>query len=105
MDKRKLLVRNLKKFKEKISEEYSPEKMIFFGSRAVGNFRKDSDVDLVVVSGKFEGVKSLKRAPGFYLEWDLDYPVDFICYPPKEFERLKKRVSIVKHAIEEGIEI
>jgi hypothetical protein len=31
--------------------------------------------------------------------------VDFICYTPEEFEKLKKEVSIVSEALKEGIEI
>jgi hypothetical protein len=31
--------------------------------------------------------------------------VDFICYTPEEFEKLKKEVSIVSEAFKEGIEI
>jgi hypothetical protein len=37
--------------------------------------------------------------------WDLNYPVDFLCYTPEEFNKLKKEVSIVSEALKEGIEI
>jgi hypothetical protein len=40
-----------------------------------------------------------------YDYWELRYPVDFLCYTPKEFEREKKKVSIVSEALREGIEI
>ena len=110
MDKRKSkLIKDLKKFKNSISKKYNPEKMIFFGSRASGKPHKDSDVDLIIVSKKFNKVRSLKRSPELYLEWhlnsDMDYPVDFICYTPEEFDKLKKQITMVKQAIEEGIEI
>jgi hypothetical protein len=36
---------------------------------------------------------------------DLNYPVDFLCYTPEEFNKLKKEVSIVSEALKEGIEI
>jgi len=39
-----------------------------------------------------------------YDYWNLDLPVDFLCYTPKEFNKLKKQISIVKEAIENGIE-
>jgi len=105
MDKKKSLIKNLKKFKEKISKKYNPEKIIFFGSRAYGKPHKDSDIDLIIVSKKFNGVSILKRSPELYLEWQLDFPVDFLCYTPKEFNKLKKRITIVKEAVENGIEI
>ncbi len=106
MDKRKAgTVRELKKFKDKILKKYKPEKIIFFGSRVSGKPRKDSDVDLIVVSKNFENLSALKRCPDLYLEWDLDYPVDFLCYTPEEFNKLKKEVTIVSEALEKGIEI
>jgi hypothetical protein len=36
---------------------------------------------------------------------DLNYPVDFLCYTPEEFNKLKKEVSIVSEALKEGVEI
>ena len=105
MDKKKSLIEGLKKFKERISKKYDPEKIILFGSRAFGKPHRDSDVDLIIVSKKFNGISNLKRSPELWLEWQLDYPVDFLCYTPKEFNRLKKRITIVKEAVEKGIEI
>ena len=44
----------------------------------------------------------LKRPVNLYLEWDLDYPVDFICYTPEEFKKLSRRPSLVRGALKEG---
>jgi predicted nucleotidyltransferase len=79
--------------------------MILFGSRARGNSTRWSDFDLVIVSSYFEGMSTFHRSVGFRKYWDLDYPVDFLCYTPTEFQRLKNQVSIVREAIENGIEI
>ena len=79
--------------------------MYLFGSTVLGNTHKYSDVDLVVVSKKFKGKGLLERSPNLYLRWGLEYPVDFLCYTPGEFERLKKGVTIVREAIRNGIEI
>jgi len=40
-----------------------------------------------------------------YDYWELDLPVDFLCYTPKEFDKLKNKITIVKEAVENGIEI
>lgn len=101
---RKKLVKNLKEFKKKIGKKYKVNEIILFGSRATNNYKKESDVDLIVV-GRFKGRNSLKRAPPLYLEWELDLPVDFLCYTPQEFEKLRKKVSIVKEALSQGIVI
>jgi hypothetical protein len=100
----KELVKKLKEFKKRVEKRHDLKLIILFGSRARKKFRKDSDVDLIIV-GKFKGKNSLKRAPELYLEWDLDLPVDFLCYTPEEFNKLKNQVSIVKEAVENGIEI
>ena len=79
--------------------------MILFGSMATGRAHKDSDIDLILVSDKFRGKKSFRRSIGFYKYWDLDYPVDFLCYTPEEFNKLKNQISIVREAVRKGIEI
>jgi hypothetical protein len=40
-----------------------------------------------------------------YKFWNYDLPVDFLCYTPEEFERMKKMITIVSHAVKEGIEV
>jgi len=103
MDKKEL-IEKLKEFKKKVEKKYNIKTIFLFGSRARGKYREDSDVDLIVVGG-FKRKGNLKRAPELYLEWHINLPVDFLCYTPKEFDKLKKQVTIVKTAVEEGIEI
>lgn len=43
-----LTIEDIKKAVEKIAPEYKITKATLFGSRARGNFRPDSDVDLIV---------------------------------------------------------
>ena len=43
-----LTIDDIKKVIEKIAPEYNLKKVTLFGSRANGNFREDSDVDLIV---------------------------------------------------------
>jgi uncharacterized protein len=101
---REELINELKKFKKSIEKEYKIENIILFGSRATENYKESSDVDLIII-GKFKGNNSFKRAPPLYLKWSLSIPVDFLCYTPKEFNKLKKKRTIVKEAVEKGIEI
>ena len=102
---RKKHIELLKEFKRKLSKKIPINKLILFGSRANGKPHRWSDFDLIVVSEKFKGIVSYRRAIGFYLVWDLDYPVDFLCYTPEEFNKLKNQITIVKEAVKEGIEI
>ena len=105
MRKKNAIVGELNKFKKQLSLNIPIKKMILFGSLAKGRYHKDSDIDLIIVSDKFRGKKSFKRSIGFYKYWDSDYPVDFLCYTPEEFNKLKRQITIVREAVREGIEI
>ena len=105
MDKRKIIKNKLKSFRGLVNNDYPIEKMIFFGSRAKGKPHRYSDIDLVIVSPKFRKLDFIQRGSKMYDYWNLRYPVDFLCYTPEEFNKLKKQITIVKEAVEHGIEI
>ena len=103
MGEREHLIGELKNFLGKLSKEFKIQNIILFGSRATNKFGKESDVDLMIVSQDFNGMDFFERVAKMYDYWSIDLPVDFICYTPKEFGRLKKRISIVKEALNTGI--
>jgi len=105
MGKKEDIIKGLKNFLEELNKDFEIDKVIFFGSRANGNSTKDSDIDLIIVSDDFKEMNFFERVSRMYDYWVLDYPVDFLCYTKEEFKNLKKRISIVKMALEEGIEI
>ena len=102
MGKKEVDLSEVESFLRKIGKKYGIKKVVVFGSSVKGEFREDSDIDLIVISDEFEGVSPLKRPVKLYLEWDLDYPVDFFCYTTKEFEKLEKRPSLVREALKKG---
>ena len=99
------VTKGLKDFKIRVSREFTIKKMILFGSMATGEAHKDSDIDLIIVSQSFRKASFWKQAIALYDYWDLDYPVDFLCLTPEEFEKRRKQVGIVSEAVKEGIEI
>lgn len=105
MDRKKTLIKELNRFSQAISKDYPLQKMILFGSQITGRATESSDVDLILVSEKFKKKRWLKRSPPLYLKWHLNYPVDFLCYTPEEFERKKNQAGLIKQAVKEGIEI
>ena len=105
MGKKTKLREELEIFAEEISSDYHLNKMYLFGSRASGKVKKNSDVDLLLVSKTFKGKRRLQRSPPLYLKWNLQYPVDFVCLTPEEFNHKKKIVGIVREAVEKGIQI
>lgn len=102
---RKKDIEHLKKFKRALSRRIPIDRMYLFGSRAKGNPGRWSDFDIVVVSEKFKNKENFERAIGFHKYWGADYPVDFLCYTPEEFNRLKKQATIVREAVREGVEV
>lgn len=94
----------VKKFKKEIVKKISINKVLFFGSRANGKPKKESDFDLIVVGKNFKEMDNSEKAK-LYFSWQVDYPVDFLCYTPEQFEKLKDKLIILKEAVRTGIEI
>lgn len=105
MGREESVIRGLKAFKKELNRSFSIEKIILFGSRARGKTHRDSDIDLMIVSPKFRGMNFFKRGAKMYDHWKMRYPVDFLCYTPEEFERLRRQITIVREALREGKEI
>jgi|SRR3989344_3669828 len=105
MDRKTILIQNLKLFKKRVDRDFKVDKLIFFGSRAKGTSRRYSDVDLILVSSKFKKLDFVERGAKMYNYWNIHYPVDFLCYTPEEFNKLKKQATIVQEAVKEGIEL
>lgn len=106
MDQRKNIIWELKKFYKKLSEDFKVNNLILFGSRALNKKQTElSDIDLIIVSEDFKNMNFFERVSKMYDYWNLNYPVDFLCYTLKEFNDLRKKVSIVKEALNKGIQI
>jgi predicted nucleotidyltransferase len=88
-----------------IWEKYRPDKFILFGSRITGNAREESDIDAIVVSGKFSSIPFVNRS-GLMLRL-IRFPkhVDYLCYSPGEFDSVKSTSSIVCEALTYGISL
>ena len=102
---RKKHIDYLKEFKRELTKSIPIEKMILFGSRAKGKAQRWSDFDLIIVSKRFRNTQFRYRPIGFHQYWNLDYPVDFLCYTPEEFKKLRKQISVVSEAEQKGVEI
>jgi len=99
------IIKILKEFKKRIDRIAKIDRMILFGSRARGDEKKNSDVDIIVVSKEFKNKKSFRRSPPFYLEWNSEHDTDIICLTPEELEKKKDQIGIIKTALKEGVEI
>jgi len=79
-----LTLDDIKKGIEKIAPEYKLKRVTLFGSRARGNFREDSDVDLIVEFSKDQTVTLFTLAGVMIdLEEIFGVKVDVIHGPKK----------------------
>lgn len=81
---------------------FKPEEIIIFGSRITGNAHEDSDIDVVMISDSFANVPFIKRMPLVLRKAPFEKHVDYICYTPGEFNRLRYKSSLLLDALESG---
>ena len=92
----------IKTFLGDVKKITKPKKIILFGSRARGDFLEDSDYDILIVSEYFEGMHYHDRIVGMLSLMKKSLPIDLICMTPKEFNKKKRELSIVREADKEG---
>lgn len=90
-------------FLPKLVAAFRPTLVLAFGSRARGEALKHSDLDLLIVSEDFCGIRWLDRPVRIIEELGLSFGVDLLCYTPEEYERKREELGIVRRASEEGI--
>ncbi len=98
--------RFLRQVWEKIERRYAPEHVILFGSRAVGQARPDSDIDLILVAPCFEGQSMANRTIDVRREiqpHQYGLAMDTLCYTPEEFKVMGTGIGTVADAAREGI--
>ena len=86
-------------------QEFRIEKAVLFGSRARGDWLKESDWDLLLVSPDFEGMPFLERIRSVLDDWSSPVDLEVLCYTPDEFARKRKQIGIVRTAVREGIDL
>jgi len=82
------------------------DEALLFGSRARDDWLHTSDVDLILISPRFRGVRFVDRLAPLYGEWPLwwIYP-ELLAYTPEEFEEARKGLGIERVAYQTGIRI
>jgi len=86
----------------RIVETIHPGKIILFGSRARGDARVGSDMDLLVIADSKEP-RYRRSAPLYGVLSDILVPMDILVYSPEEVEEWSGvRQAFVTTAIREG---
>jgi len=86
----------------RLLDSIKPRRIVVFGTRARGDARPESDLDLVVVADLVGSLAERSRAVRACL-LDVPVPIDLVVYTPDEYERLGRwRSSIAAIAEREG---
>ena len=90
---------------QRIVEVAHPLRILLFGSAARGEFRSDSDVDLLVVMP--EGVHRRRTAQRLYLEIrGVGIAFDLLVATPSDLEKHKDNIGLIYRTIlQEGKEV
>lgn len=81
------------------------QKVILFGSQARGAFRKDSDIDIAVISAAFEKMSLWDRAR--YLgraARNIPYPIEALGFAPSQLKKVEEG-TILDEITRSGIEV
>ncbi len=89
----------------KLVEEFNPESVLIFGSRARGTAEENSDIDVIVVSSYFAEMPFLRRMPYVLRKVPFVKHVDYLCYTPDEYEKIKDESAIIMDALENSVEL
>lgn len=99
---KKLIKEYLKYFPKKIRVKG----VFLFGSYAIGKIRRDSDVDIIVISSDFKKMSFIKRLELLSClrksKITRSVPMDIFGYTPEEFKEIDKESIIMKEAKKEG---
>lgn len=94
-------LRSITEFADRIAREFHPERIILFGSWAVGAATEDSDVDLLVVMPT-EG-SGLRKAAEIMNKISPRIPVDLIVRDPDDVrKRLEANDFFLREVFEKG---
>ena len=88
----------------RVVEAVAPQKIVLFGSRARGDHRPDSDIDLLII--KDSNLPRLKRAVAIHAalcSLPIEVDTEVMVYTPREVEEWKgSRAAFVTTALREG---
>lgn len=88
----KIQNKKLKLISKKLKEEYHAERVILFGSYAVGNAGKDSDIDLLIIAPTKEPYfERMAKVRALIRELRNGLPIAPIVLTPEEVRQKKER--------------
>lgn len=97
----KITTAKIRALSQRIAEQFKPERIILFGSRAHGRARADSDVDLLVVM-RCNG-PGARKAAEILNRVEPEFAVDLIVRTPQEIrQRLAQEDRFLAEVVRHG---
>lgn len=88
-----------------IMPRFNSLRIVPFGSRITGRATEASDLDVIIISQDFRDIPFVKRMGEIVKTARFPKHVDYFCYTPEEFYRVKGASVIIEQALEEGVEV
>lgn len=87
--------------KNQIIEKYQPEKIVLFGSTVNGNFKEESDFDLLIIKDTAD--HPVRRVQKLSSLVNRQIPCDFLVFTPQEIaEKQKNNDFFIQNILETG---
>lgn len=86
----------IENIKKQIVEKFRPVDIILFGSHAKGLARRQSDIDICVIT---ETENKRKLVQDILLEIDYDVNLDVVVYTPTQWQQYKDDKAMFAHII------
>ena len=88
---------------ERVRSGLEPQKFWLFGSRVTGHPDRWSDIDVLVVSQRFDGMRVLDRLELFDRHARPHRHVDALCFTPEEYEYQLSQPTLVAEIVKYGL--
>lgn len=93
-------IKRIEDFAQRLGEEFSPQRIILFGSYAYGNPTPDSDVDLLVITLT---ANPIQKAVEMQLKLHAPFPLELLVRTPEKIsERLEMGDNFMREIISKG---
>lgn len=93
--------REIRKFVQRVADEFAPDQIVLFGSYATGRPGDDSDVDLLVVM-PHKG-RNIDQSLEITRRIDRSFPLDLLVRTPSEVRRrLKQGDMFLRSVMQDG---
>jgi predicted nucleotidyltransferase len=88
---------------ERIRADLQPDSLWLFGSRVTGTPDEWSDIDVLVVSERFAGMRVLARMELFRRQARPHRRVDALCFTPDEYQFQLNQPTLVAEIVKHGL--